>query len=432
MRRQTRCNKGFVARNGGRMDRKYIIVLILFIFVGFLGWQIYQKFHSKQKRSVHQQKVSVAVEVAPVKKSTIRDIGVFTGTLLPKSQFLAAPKIAGKLEKIFVNIGDRVKHGQLIALLDDDEYIQQVEQAMAEIEVARATLEEIRSTLSLARREFARAKALREKGVISVSELDVAEAHYKSQEAKQKVAIAQVAQKEALLNAAKVRLSYTRINASWQDGDGLRVVGERFVDEGAMLKANDPIVSILDLHSLTAVIHVIERDYARIKAGQAAMVTTDAFLDRTFAGTIARVAPLLKEAVRQARVEIRIPNPEGLLKPGMFVRAHIEFSKHDDVNVIPVTSLVKREGQQGIFLVNTQTMKVQFIPVTLGIVNVEWVEVLKPPLSGLIVTIGQHLLEDGSAITLTLTDKTQGASSGEPVDSDKSKMGERPRGDKKQ
>jgi RND family efflux transporter MFP subunit len=428
MRRQTRRNKGLVDRNGGWMDRKYIIALIILILVGFLGWQVYQKISAKQRRSIHQQEVSVAVEVTPVKKSTIRDVGVFTGTLLPKSQFIAAPKIAGKLEKIFVNIGDQVKHGQLIALLDDDEYVQQVEQAIAEIAVARATLEEIRSTLSLARRGFERTKALREKEVISLSELDVAESQYKSQEAKQKVAIAQVAQKEALLNAAKVRLSYTRINASWPDGDGFRVVGERFVDEGAMLKANDPIVSILDLHSLTAVIHVIERDYARIKAGQAAMVTTDAFSGKTFTGTIARVAPLLKEAVRQARVEIRIPNPEGLLKPGMFVRAHIEFAKHDDANVIPATSLVKRDGQRGIFLVDTQTLKVRFIPVTLGIVNVEWVEVLKPPLSGLIVTIGQHLLEDGSAITLT--DKTQGASSGEPVDSDQSKR-EQPNSGKK-
>ena len=66
------------------------------------------------------------------------------------------------------------------------------------------------------------------------------------------------AQKVAALNAARIRLSYATVRASWETGDETRVVGERFVDEGALLKANQPIVSILEAHSLTAVIHVIE------------------------------------------------------------------------------------------------------------------------------------------------------------------------------
>ena len=401
------------------MNKKYTGVLIILILVGFLGWQIYQRISAKEKRPIQQRAGAVAVEVSQVKKTTIRDVGVFTGTLLPKSQFIAAPKIAGRLEKIFVDIGDRVKHGQLIALLDDDEYVQQVEQARAELEVAAANVEEIRSALNLARREFDRAKALWAKKVVSVSELDVAESQYKSQEAKQKVALAQVAQKEALLKAAKVRLSYTRIQASWQDGDESRVVGERFVDEGAMLKANDPIVSILDVRSLTAVFHVIERDYARVTKGQVAVITTDAFPNKTFTGTIARVAPLLKEAARQAKAEIDIPNPGLLLKPGMFVRVQIEFAKHEDAIVVPVTSLTKRNHQQGVFLANTQTKKAHFVPVTLGIVSGEWAEVVMPSLSGFVVTVGQPLLEDGSAITLP--DKGSTASSSEEKDSNASR-----------
>lgn len=382
------------------MNKKYTIIFIMLVLAGFLSWQIYQRFSADEKHSVPQGGGGVAVEVSEVKKTTIRDVEVFTGTLMPKSQFIAAPKIAGRLEKILVNIGDRVQHGQLIALLDDDEYVQQVEQAQAELVVARANVEETRSAMNLARREYERAKALRAKEVVSVSELDVAESQYKSQEAKQKVALAQVAQKEALLKAAQVRLSYTRIEASWQDGDESRVVGERFVDEGAMLRANDPIISILDIRSLTAVFHVIERDYARVTKGQVAVVTTDAFPDKTFTGTIARVAPLLKEAARQARVEMDILNPGLLLKPGMFVRVHIEFAKHEDATVVPVRSLTKRNHQEGVFLADIQTKKVRFIPVTLGIVSGEWAEVVTPSLSGFVVIVGQQLLEDGSAITL--------------------------------
>ena len=381
--------------------KKALGILIVAVLIGLLAWQVHQRASISLKGSKRQRRaVAVAVEVAPVQKATIRGVGLFTGSLLPKAYFVVAPKIAGRLEKLLVNIGDRVKRGQSIAVLDDEEYAQQVEQARAELEVAKANVIERRSGLDVAKREFERAQALRQKKIASESELDAAQAQYEAQDAKYRVALAQVAQKEAALKAAQVRLSYTQIRAWWEDGDEPRIVGERFVDEGAMLKANDPIVSILDIHSVTGVIHVIERDYSEVRVGQEAIVTTDAFPGRTFSGKIVRVAPLLKETSRQARVEIEIANRERLLKPGMFIRAQIQFAKHEDVTVVPLTALTKRNNQQGVFLVDTQNRKARFIPVTLGIVNAGLAEVVKPPLSGSVVTLGHHLLEDGSAIML--------------------------------
>jgi multidrug efflux pump subunit AcrA (membrane-fusion protein) len=111
---------------------------------------------------------------------------------------------------------------------------------------------------------------------------------------------------------------------------------------------------------------------------------------------------LLKETSRQARVEIEVPNRNRLLKPGMFIRVQIELNRHDDATVVPVAALTKRNSQQGVFLADTQNMKAHFIPVTLGIVNTELAEVVKPSLSGSVVTVGDHLLEDGSSITLPL------------------------------
>ncbi len=209
-----------------------------------------------------------------------------------------------------------------------------------------------------------------------------------------------MAQKEAALRAVEVRLSYSKIQASWEDGDEQRIVGERFVDEGAMLKANDPIVSILDIHSLTAVIHVIERDYSKVRPGQETIVTTDAFPGKSFTGRVVRVAPLLKETSREARVEIEIPNPDGDLKPGMFVRVEIEFEKRSEATVVPPSALVKRNSSQGVFLADTENMKARFVPITLGIVNGELAEVIRPALSGQVVVLGHHLLEDGGAIIL--------------------------------
>jgi len=397
--------------------KKKIAILIVLGLVGFVGWRIHKKLSMGPKGFGRQRgAVAVAVETTPVHKTTIRDIGLFTGTLFPKSQFTLAPKVAGRLEKLFVNIGDPVKRGDLMALLDDDEYFQEVEQARAELEVAMANVEESLSALEAAEREFERVRRLREKKIASESELDAVQAQYNAQQAKYRVSLAQVTQKEAELNAAQVRFSYTQIAALWEDGNEPRIVGERFVDEGEMLKANDPIVSILDIHILTAVIHVIERDYSQVGTDQDVLITTDGFPGKTFSGTIVRVAPVLKETSRQARVEIEVPNSEGLLKPGMFIRAEIEFAEHDDATVVPVAALVKRGGQQGVFLADARKMKADFVAVKLGIISGGLAEVIAPSLSGMVVTLGQHLLEDGSPITLP--QKQPAGSSGSPGGAD--------------
>ncbi|MBN2468214.1 MAG: efflux RND transporter periplasmic adaptor subunit [Deltaproteobacteria bacterium] len=384
------------------MSKKNLIIIIsvVVIFTGLMGWRIYKKASSLSTNSIERQSVPVAVEIAPVQKASIKNIGVFAGTLVADSRFIVAPKIAGRLEKLFLNIGDTVEEGQVVAVLDDDEYQQQVEQAQAELEVAGATLEESRITLEIAGREFERTVALRKKKIASESELDSAKAQYNNQAAKVKVAVAQVAQKNAALKAAQIRLSYARIRVSWEDKTGSRVVGERFVDEGAMLAPNTPILSILDIGSITAIIHVIERDYTKVKPGKTATVTTDAFPGRYFTGEVVRVAPLLRETSRQARVEIKIPNPDGLLKPGMFVRAEIEFAEHDQATVVPLSALAKREGRQGLFIVNSNEKKAHFVPVTLGLTDENRAEILEPSLSGKVVTLGHHLLEDGSAIVI--------------------------------
>lgn len=374
---------------------------MVLVILGLIGWRIYARVSvSGKQQNKNQRARAVAVVVVPVGKADIRDIGLFTGSLLPQAQFIVAPKIPGRLEKLLVNVGDKVKKGQLIAVLDDDEYLQQVNQAEAELDVARAQLEESMSNLDIARREFERFSILREKKIASASELDAAEAQLKTETAKHKVAVAQVAEKEAALRAARVRLSYTKIHANWENGSKYRVIGERFRDEGAMLTSNASIVSILDIDSLIGVIHIIERDYSKIRVDQKAVITTDAFPDRTFSGRIIRIAPLLKEASRQARVELEIPNPNGILKPGMFIRAQIEFASHKDVTVVPLTALVRRNGQQGVFVANRQELTAYFVPLTLGIMDKEWAEVLKPPLNGWVITLGQHLLGDGSPIVL--------------------------------
>jgi RND family efflux transporter MFP subunit len=381
--------------------KKILFILIILAGLGLLGWQIYEKASDSRKGSKRERrKVTVAVEVVLVKKASIREVGNFTGSLYPLSKFILAPKIAGRLEKILVNIGDTVKGGQLVAVLNDDEYRQQVIQAKAELEVAKANLEERKSTIENAKREYERTVTLRKKKIASESQLDAAESEFKAQQAKLNVATAQISQKMAALKMANIRLSYAQIQVTENNNTGCQVVGERFVDEGAMLAPNTPIVSVLDIEKLIACIHVIERDYPKIQPGLEAVISTDAFPGRTFTGKVIRIAPFLKETSREARVELEIPNAQKLLKPGMFVRVQIQFDEHKNATVVPVAALVKRNGTQGVFLADLQEQKARFVPVTIGIVNGAQAEVLNPPITGAVVTLGHHLLEDGSSIIL--------------------------------
>ncbi len=391
--------------------KKLVLTLVVgaaLCLAALLGWRIYAKVKEARaeaggggKRSGRRGNgAAVAVEISPVRKATVRDIARFTGSLFPRSRFIVAPKVAGRLEKLTVDVGSPVKPGQLIAELDDGEYAQQVEQARAELAVAKATVAECKSALDVAARELERVRTLREKKVASESEFDEVQARHTACGAKRKVALAEVARREAALKTTEVRLSYTRIHVSWRNAAETRVVGERFVDEGTMLNANAPIVSILDNSVMTAVIDVIERDYPKVRIGQTATIATDAFPGHEFSGKIVRIAPLLKETSRQARVEIEIPNPERLLKPGMFARARIEFDRHEKATVVPVAALARREGRVGVFLADTKEMKARFVPLKLGITGGELAEIIKPPLSGQVVTMGHHLLEDGAAIRL--------------------------------
>ncbi|MDI6846050.1 MAG: efflux RND transporter periplasmic adaptor subunit [Candidatus Saccharicenans sp.] len=382
-----------------------IVWLVVVLLVALLLWRVGKLMFSKDNRAGMRQP-AVAVMISPIERGLIRDLGQFSGTLIPKSQFVVAPKISGKLKKLYVNIGDRVTRGQVVAQLDDEEYRQQVLQAEADLKVARANFEEARNALELARKDFERAQTLHKRGIYSDSQLDVARAQYQSREAAYKVAEAQVANREAALETARVRLSYTRIIATWETGSDIRYVGERFVDEGALLSVNTPIISIVELHPITAVIYATEKEYFRIQVGQPVEISSSVFPGRKFSGRVVRVAPLLKETSRQARVEIDIPNEKGLLKPGMFINAEIEFARRGNATLVPFGAVVTRRDQQGVFLADLENRKAIFQPVKVGIVEGEMAEILEPAnLQGFVVTLGQHLLQDGMGIILPETRK---------------------------
>jgi len=169
------------------------------------------------------------VAVAPIERGPIEHRRTFTGTLAPRAEFVVAPKVGGRVERLTVDLADTVTRGQHVAKLDDDEHVQAVAQAQAELAVAKANLAEAESLLRIAERELERAVELRGRGVASESQLDTARAEQLVRQAHVEVTRAQLARAEAALEAARIRLGYTDVTAGWRGGTDDRLVAERYV-----------------------------------------------------------------------------------------------------------------------------------------------------------------------------------------------------------
>jgi RND family efflux transporter MFP subunit len=340
------------------------------------------------------------VETARVETGSIRAVRTFSGSLEARSAFVVSPKIGGRLEAMLVDIGDRVKRGAVVARLDDDEYRQNLAQAEANLLVAKANLVEAESALEIAKRAMERTETLSSRGVASDAELDAARSELLAREAGVEVQQAQIARAEAALEAARIRLGYAEVEALWADDDPSRVVAERYVDEGQTVSANTPLLEIVDLDPLAGVFYVTEKDYASLQVGQQVSVHTDAFPDEAFTGRIERIAPVFRQNSRQARVEIEVPNRDLRLKPGMFIRADVEVRRAEEAIIVPAQSIVTRSDVQGIFLVSPDGGHARWQAVTTGIRAGEKVQVTGEGIEGRVITLGQQLVEDGSAITI--------------------------------
>lgn len=344
----------------------------------------------------------VAVETAEVTTGSIVDTRELTGTLEAQNAFTVAPNIGGRIERIHADIGDVVERGGILVELDDDEARQTVAEAEAALMVARAELGQAESDAELAQREFERTRTLAQRDLASQSDLDAARAQASAERARVAVAEARVREREAGLGAARVRLSYTEVRATWPEGNAEYVVGERMVSRGDSVGVNDPLLSLLSIDPLKAVVFAPERDYPALARGQSTRVTADALPEQVFAGEIARLAPRFDEASRQARVEVRVPNDDRRLKPGMFVTVRIEVARADDVTLVPVGALTRLRGERGVYRVvdGDEGPRARFVPVTLGIESDDEVEIRAPDLDGRVVTLGHQLLEDDARIRI--------------------------------
>ena len=396
------------------MKRRWIFRTILFLLLAAGAAATFVRYRAEAARQAAHSgegvkaKPPVVANMVMPRRMTLRDERFFSGTTRAWSSYDVESKVAGKLEKLTVDIDSILHQGDLIAKIDDTEYQQAVDQAHANLELARAQYDESKIMTELRLKEFNRQSELRDARATTAAQFESAESSLKAQRAVEKMRLAEVRRQEALLANAELKLKDCTIHAVWNSGSERRYIGERYIDEGTLLAVGKPIVQIIEIDRIKVYIPVIERDYRFLRENQDVEITVDAKPGKIYRGKVSNIANSLSENTRNAWVVVAIPNDKLELRPGMFARARVVLSVHENAQVVPVDAVLTKNGRQGVFLFDAATGTARFVPVETGLAAGKMVEIMKPEnINVPVITVGSHLLNDGAPVRISELSRNQ-------------------------
>lgn len=274
-----------------------------------------------------------------VARPELRDVAVtlsYTVDIKPVEQADLQSKVQGYVQKVYVDRGDAVKRGQLLAEIRPSDLPGQVSQA-------RENVGQTEASYKLAAENARRARELFQRGMVSRADLDQAEAQLQIAESARGGA-------RAGMGVMSTRLAETHLVAPF---DGW--IANRNLDPGALVQPgpqNATILTVVRIDQVRVFVNVLENQAPLVRRGQPAVVTVDALAGKSFRGTVTRVPPGLDVNTRTLTCEIVIPNPEGTLKPGMYGRAALTVDTHPQAVVLPVEAVIAEEAQRSIFVVD--------------------------------------------------------------------------------
>ena len=319
----------------------WLVVATVIVCVGAAGLVVARRIRLRHEA---EARVEEAEKGRPVTVVRVDRTPAQTTLDLPGEihGFIETPvyaKIAGYLDRIVVDKGDRVKAGDLLAVLESPELDQQVRNAQANERLKRVTDE--------------RYQALKRSGVVSLQDADQARSDAQ--------------QAEATLRQLQAMAEYKRITA---DFDG--AVTRRDADPGTLIPATTsgsvgaatPILSMASLNPLRVYVDLPQSDAPFVKDGDEAVVTVAEYPGRRFMGSVTRHPQALAAATRTMLVEVDLKNDDGALLPGMYARIAIALSGRETAPRIPDDALVFRDGKTWVAVVEGDRLRV--VPVTLG------------------------------------------------------------------
>jgi multidrug efflux pump subunit AcrA (membrane-fusion protein) len=345
---------------------------VLFLFLLILLTIVPACSPSNSESAPTRDGAAAPVAIAAVKVAT-RELQRFVdavGTLNPNEEVTVSNQVEGTVESLFVDLGDAVTAGQVIAQLDTRELDINVHQQEAALqqELARVGLSDANasfeeadtSQVRQAEAGFADAKIrldrtrkLAESGVIAQQQLDAQQAQYDAADAALRSARetvrnirASIAARKAALQLAQKKLADARITAPLAG-----FVKERPAAAGQFLRANSPVITIVQNSPLKLHADVPESAVAYVSVGRRVRFQVDAFPEREFQGAITRLSPAVDQQSRTLKLEALVENTEGLLKPGFFARVNIQTDRRDKALVVPAEALLAVSGIEKVFII---------------------------------------------------------------------------------
>jgi HlyD family secretion protein len=318
--------------------KKAVIALIILAVIGATTWYF-----------VSRRSPEISYKTARLERGAIVATVAATGNLSAVTTVQVGTQVSGTIQKLYVDYNSRVKKGQVIAEIDPSLFNAAVEQASGNALNAEANLQKARVTLADAERTLKRNKQLLRDGIISQGDYDVSETTFQSAQASLKAAEGGVTQTRGALLQSRTNLRYSMIRSP-VDG----VVISRAVDVGQTVAASFQTPTLFtiaqDLTKMQIEVSVDEADISRVRLGQKAAFTVDAYPEQTFAGKVVQVrsAPVITQNVVTYVVVVNVDNAELKLKPGMTANVNIEVGRKDDVIKLPPAALrFKPKGKAG-------------------------------------------------------------------------------------
>ncbi len=365
----------------------------------------FQRFFRKGEKAGDSADLSLRpVAVALVKRAPVRSCLCLSGAFRPYQQVDVHAKVAGYIRNIYVDVGDHVKEGQILALLEVPELNAQVTGAKADVrryeEAVRRSQSEIKraeSSYAAYHAAYTRLKRVSDARpwLVAEQELDDATAKDLETEAQIESANAALAESQSRLVAAQADLerlsaleAYSHITAPFAG-----VVTKRYADVGALIQAGTasatqsmPVVQVVEWSRLRLVLPVPESAVAQLHMGSIVQVYVSA-LKRDFEGRVARFTDAVDEETRTMHTEIDVENLDGTLKDGMYAEAKVILKQRSDALSVPIQALTRHTVGATVLIVNAEE-RVEEREVTLGVEGSDRVEVLEGLTDGDRVIIG--------------------------------------------
>jgi membrane fusion protein (multidrug efflux system) len=298
-----------------KLDKTGLIVLIALTVLIIYGCRGQKTADSKSDKEEDQP---IPVEVTEVIQGSVSANYSGTGTLEAEGEAMVVAKVSGVVKKIMVEEGDKVKTGQVLAKLEDEEFIHRLAQE-------ETKLEELAN-------ELQRNQELFKNKLISTEAYDRTKYEYQTQ--------------KSTYDLIKLDLNYTEIKTPING-----IVSERFIKVGNMVTVNQETFRVTDFDPLLVKLHVPEKELSKLKPGFPAGLMADAVPGKTFSAAILRISPVVSAETGTFKVTVGVKDKTLKLKPGMFTRINIVYDTHENTLLLPKDAVLTEDSESTVFIV---------------------------------------------------------------------------------